>query len=85
MWQREEVQALLRRHRALTGAPASGPSVPTLPALSPQLDSAAAGLWRSHFMHYNFVKIHSTMRTTPAQTAVTHRLWEGEDLVTLLD
>jgi len=36
-------------------------------------------------MHYNFVKIHSTMRTTPAQTAVTHRLWEGEDLVTLLD
>ncbi len=35
-----------------------------------------------HFMHYNFVKIHSTLRTTPAQAAgVTERLWETEDLV----
>ena len=38
-----------------------------------------------HFMHYNFVKIHSTLRTTPAQAAgVTDRLWEIEDLVDLL-
>ena len=38
-----------------------------------------------HFMHYNFVKIHSTLRTTPAQAAgVTDRLWEIEDLVGLL-
>jgi hypothetical protein len=36
-------------------------------------------------MHYNFVKIHSTLRTTPAQAAgVTDRLWEAEDLVGLL-
>ena len=34
----------------------------------------------------NFVKIHSTLRTTPAQAAgVTHRLWEIEDLVALLE
>ena len=39
-----------------------------------------------HFMHYNFVKIHSTLRTTPAQaTGVTDRLWEIEDLVGLLE
>ena len=39
-----------------------------------------------HFMHYNFVKIHSTLRTTPAQAAgVTDRLWELVDLVGLLE
>ncbi len=38
-----------------------------------------------HFMHYNFVKIHSTLRTTPAQVAgVTDPLWEIADLVGLL-
>ena len=37
------------------------------------------------FMHYNFVKIHSTLRRTPAQAAgVTDRLWEVGDLVGLL-
>ncbi len=39
-----------------------------------------------HFMHYNFVKIHSSLRTTPAQAAdVTDRLWEISDLVALLE
>ena len=39
-----------------------------------------------HFMHYNFVKIHQSLRTTPAQAAgVTNRLWETEDLVALLE
>ena len=39
-----------------------------------------------HFMHYNFVKIHSTLRTTPAQAAgVTDRLWELSDMVALLE
>jgi len=38
-----------------------------------------------HFMWYNFVKIHQTLRTTPAQAAgVTDRLWEAEDIVALL-
>ena len=37
-------------------------------------------------MHYNFVKIHSTLRTTPAQAAgVTDRLWDVSDLVELLE
>jgi IS1 family transposase len=39
-----------------------------------------------HMMHYNFVRIHQTLRTTPAMAAnVTNRLWEVEDIVALLD
>jgi len=39
-----------------------------------------------HFAYYNFVKIHSTLKTTPAMAAgVTNRLWEIEDLLALLD
>ncbi|CAN5432679.1 hypothetical protein BH09SUM1_BH09SUM1_04670 [soil metagenome] len=39
-----------------------------------------------HFMHYNFCRIHQTLRTSPAMAAgVTNRLWEVEDLVGLLD
>jgi hypothetical protein len=34
---------------------------------------------------YNFTKIHSTLRVTPAMAAgVTSRLWDGADLVDLL-
>jgi hypothetical protein len=39
-----------------------------------------------HFAYYNFVKIHQTLKTTPAMAAgVTNRLWEIEDLLALLD
>ena len=39
-----------------------------------------------HFMHYNFVKVHQSLRMTPAMAAgVTDRLWEIEDLVALLE
>lgn len=39
-----------------------------------------------HFMHYNFVRIHQSLRCTPAMAAgVTDRLWEIEDIVKLLD
>ena len=37
------------------------------------------------YMHYNFVRIHQTLRVTPAMAAgVTTRLWAVEDLVALL-
>ena len=37
-----------------------------------------------HYMHYNFVRIHKSLRTTPAQAAgVTDRLWEIADIVKL--
>lgn len=39
-----------------------------------------------HFVHYNFCRIHQTLRTTPAMAAgLTSRVWEVSDLVGLLD
>jgi IS1 family transposase len=39
-----------------------------------------------HFMYYNFVRIHQTLRITPAMAAgVTDRVWEISDIVRLLD
>ena len=38
------------------------------------------------FMYYNFVRIHQTLKVTPAMAAgVTDRLWEISDIVALLD
>ena len=37
-----------------------------------------------YFMHYNFVRIHQTLRCTPAMEAkVTDKLWSLEDMVRL--
>jgi hypothetical protein len=37
-----------------------------------------------HMMYYNFVKLHSKLRVTPAIAAgVTDRLWEVSDIVAL--
>jgi len=39
-----------------------------------------------YFMHYNFVRIHQTLRVTPAmETGVTDRLWSLEDIVGIVD
>jgi len=39
-----------------------------------------------HFMHYNFVRIHQTLRMSPAMAAgVPDRLWEIRDIVKLLE
>jgi hypothetical protein len=39
-----------------------------------------------HFMHYNFCRIHQTLRVTPAMAAgVSDRLWEISDVLDLLD
>lgn len=35
-----------------------------------------------HFAHYNFVRVHETIRCTPAMEAgVVHQLWSVGDLV----
>lgn len=37
-------------------------------------------------MHYNFARIHRTIRTSPAQAAgVTETLWNVRDIVTVLE
>jgi IS1 family transposase len=39
-----------------------------------------------YFMHYNYCKIHSTLRITPAmQCGLSRRVWEIEDLLALID
>ncbi len=39
-----------------------------------------------HTMHYNFVRIHQTLRVTPAMAAgVTTKLWELADMVAVLE
>jgi IS1 family transposase len=39
-----------------------------------------------HFMHYNFARVHQTLRVTPAMAAsVTDHVWEIEEIVALLD
>lgn len=35
-----------------------------------------------HFAHYNFVRVHSSLRVTPAMAAgITNRVWELEELI----
>jgi IS1 family transposase len=39
-----------------------------------------------HFMYYNFVRIHTTLRVTPAmQAGITKKLWSVEDIARLLE
>jgi hypothetical protein len=37
-------------------------------------------------MYYNFVRIHQTLKVTPAMAAgVTAKLWEASDMVVMLE
>ena len=39
-----------------------------------------------HFMYYNFVRIHKTLRVTPAMAAgITKKLWNVQDIALLLE
>lgn len=39
-----------------------------------------------HYMHYNFARIHKTLRVTPAMAAgVTDRLWSIEDIANIVE
>jgi IS1 family transposase len=52
---------------------------------SKKLENHAAAI-ALHFMHYNFCRIHQTLRVTPAMAAgVTDHVWEIEEIVLLLD
>ena len=38
-----------------------------------------------HYMHYNFAKVHKTLRVTPAMEArVSDHIWSIEEIVGLL-
>jgi hypothetical protein len=50
-------------------------------AFSKKLENLKAAV-ALHFAHYNFVRIHKTLRVTPAMEAgVTNRLWSIRDLI----
>ncbi len=54
-------------------------------AFSKKVGNLAAAV-SLHFMHYNFVRVHQTLRTTPAMAAgVTTRLWDVSDIVQVLE
>jgi IS1 family transposase len=53
-------------------------------AFSKKIENHLASL-AIHYMHYNFVRIHSSLRMTPAMAAgVTAHLWSVEDIIALL-
>jgi hypothetical protein len=38
-----------------------------------------------HYMHYNYCRVHQTLRVTPAmQAGLTDHVWEIEELVALI-
>ena len=54
-------------------------------AFSKKIENHVASI-AIHYAWYNFVRIHQTLRVTPAMAAgVTDHLWDIEDLVRLLD
>jgi hypothetical protein len=54
-------------------------------AFSKKVENHAAAI-ALHTMYYNFVRIHQTLKVTPAMAAgVTGKLWEMEDLVEMLE
>jgi hypothetical protein len=53
-------------------------------AFSKKVENHAAAV-ALHFMHYNFARIHSSLRVTPAMAAeVTDHVWEIGEIVDLL-
>jgi IS1 family transposase len=54
-------------------------------AFSKKIENHVASI-ALHYMHYNFVRIHQTLRVTPAMAAgVSDRLWDVSDLIDLVD
>lgn len=54
-------------------------------AFSKKIDNHAHAI-ALHFMHYNFGRIHQTLKSTPAMRAgVADHLWSVEEIVGLLD
>jgi hypothetical protein len=52
--------------------------------LSKEADNLAHNI-ALHYMHYNFCRVHQTLRVTPAMEAgIADHVWEIEELVGLL-
>jgi hypothetical protein len=54
-------------------------------AFSKKIDNHMAAI-ALHYMHYNFCRIHTTLRVTPAMEAgITDHVWSIEEIVDLLN
>ena len=54
-------------------------------AFSKKVENRACAI-ALHYMHYNFCRIHKSLRVTPAMEAgITDRVWSIEEIVGLLD
>jgi hypothetical protein len=54
-------------------------------AFSKKVENHAAAI-ALHTMYYNFVRIHETLKATPAMAAgVSDRFWEASDIVEMLE
>lgn len=54
-------------------------------AFSKKLENHALSV-ALHYMHYNFCRIHKTLRITPAMAAgVTDRVWDVKDIVAIIE
>lgn len=57
---------------------------PLTNAFSKKVENHAAAI-ALHFMHYNFCRIHKTLRVTPAMEAgVDDHLWDVDEIATLV-
>jgi hypothetical protein len=66
-------------------APATAGDVWTWTAFPKKVENHAAAI-ALHTMYYNFVRIHQTLKVTPAMAAgVTDKLWEVSDIVAMLE
>ncbi len=53
-------------------------------AFSKKVENHAAAI-ALHYMHYNFCRIHKTLRVTPAMEAgIADHVWEVEEIAALL-
>ena len=53
-------------------------------AFSKKVDNHVAAI-ALHFMHYNFCRVHKTLRVTPAMEAgISGHVWSIEELVSIL-
>jgi hypothetical protein len=56
-----------------------------LPAFSKKLENHAYSV-ALHYMHYNFCRIHKTLRITPAMAAdVSDHVWSVADIVSMIE
>jgi hypothetical protein len=54
-------------------------------AFSKKVDNHRAAV-ALHYMHYNFCRVHQTLRVTPAMEAgIADHVWSIEELIGLLD